>query len=399
MSLSQFPTEDYLPFHALNTERHDAQNQRKRKIQRGEVEHSVAKRRCRQCEEREENEVHGSEGKLVCTHGSEPTQRLRGQPVQTRPGFPYCREAWGTACQVLRTRRNTLQRPHEFARDYFRRAGFEHVAYMLEWNHDWALASALVERWRPEDRVCQGVGEDATEERLMQYTHGYIMQMIGEMLFPDASDSRQMCRATQWGQRNLGGCMTLLLSWAYHRIPACRPDGFEQRHFPLAERWIGYEPPRDREETRLRGWRGVLNRLGIADVTTYSAMARPEYRYVARGVSAPLFSHSGVAPGGPCRQTIRIAAAHSVSAPEHRRDACSRRSLGPGGVVPGVPPGLVRDVARESSPSIAPRPSSRPTAVSILSGVVHPVGKSGPCGTGGRAGSACAARSPRSSRV
>ncbi|MED6200258.1 hypothetical protein PIB30_083324 [Stylosanthes scabra] len=75
-----------------------------------------------------------------------------------------------------------------------------------------------------------------------------------------------MCRATQWGQRNLGGCMTLLLSWAYHRIPACRPDGFEQRHFPLAERWIGYEPPRDREETRLRGWRRVLNRLGIADV-------------------------------------------------------------------------------------------------------------------------------------
>ncbi|MED6198757.1 hypothetical protein PIB30_069592 [Stylosanthes scabra] len=123
-------------------------------------------------------------------------------------------------------------------------------------------------------------------------------------------------------------------------------------------------------------------------------MARPEYRYVARGVSAPLFSHSGVAPGGPCRQTIRIAAAHSVSAPEHRRDACSRRSLGPGGVVPGVPPGLVRDVARESSPLIAPRPSSRTTSVSVLSGVVRPVGKSGPCGTGGRAGSACAARSP-----
>ncbi|MED6209475.1 hypothetical protein PIB30_055066 [Stylosanthes scabra] len=92
--------------------------------------------------------------------------------------------------RVLRTRRNTLQRSHEFAREYFRRAGFEHVAYMLEWNHDWALASALVERWRPEDRVCQGVGEDATEERLMQYTRGYIMQIIGGMLFPDASDSR-----------------------------------------------------------------------------------------------------------------------------------------------------------------------------------------------------------------
>ncbi|MED6197945.1 hypothetical protein PIB30_061606 [Stylosanthes scabra] len=74
------------------------------------------------------------------------------------------------------------------------------------------------------DRVCQGVGEDATEERLMQYTRGYIMQMIGGMLFPDASDSR------------------------------------------VHMRWIGYEPPRDREETRLRGWRRTLNRLGITDV-------------------------------------------------------------------------------------------------------------------------------------
>ncbi|MED6188434.1 hypothetical protein PIB30_116999 [Stylosanthes scabra] len=55
--------------------------------------------------------------------------------------------------RVLRTRRNSLQRPHEFAREYFRRAGFEHVAYMLEWNHDWALASALVERWRPESHT------------------------------------------------------------------------------------------------------------------------------------------------------------------------------------------------------------------------------------------------------
>ncbi|MED6136428.1 hypothetical protein PIB30_056019 [Stylosanthes scabra] len=42
----------------------------------------------------------------------------------------------GNPARVLRTRRNTLQRPHEFAREYFRRVGFEHVAYMLEWNHN-----------------------------------------------------------------------------------------------------------------------------------------------------------------------------------------------------------------------------------------------------------------------
>ncbi|MED6117800.1 hypothetical protein PIB30_113211, partial [Stylosanthes scabra] len=73
---------------------------------------------------------------------------------------------------------------------------------------------------------------------------------------------------------------------------------------------------------------------------TYSAVARPVYRYLACGLSTPLFSHSGVAPGGPCSQAVRIEAAHSVSAPEPRRDACTRRSLGQGGVVPRVPPGL-----------------------------------------------------------
>ncbi|MED6186217.1 hypothetical protein PIB30_064726 [Stylosanthes scabra] len=55
--------------------------------------------------------------------------------------------------RVLRTRRNTLQGPHELAREYFRRAGFEYVAYMMEWNHDWSLASALVEWGRPESHT------------------------------------------------------------------------------------------------------------------------------------------------------------------------------------------------------------------------------------------------------
>ncbi|MED6137932.1 hypothetical protein PIB30_069635 [Stylosanthes scabra] len=49
------------------------------------------------------------------------------------------------------------------------------------------------------------------------------------------------------------GCVTFLLSWVYHRIPAFRSHGFEQQRFPLVERWIDYEPLRDREETRLRG--------------------------------------------------------------------------------------------------------------------------------------------------
>ncbi|RYR33101.1 hypothetical protein Ahy_A10g047673 isoform A [Arachis hypogaea] len=47
------------------------------------------------------------------------------------------------APRILHTRRNSMRRPPEYIRTYFRRAGFEYVAYML-------LASALIERLRPE---------------------------------------------------------------------------------------------------------------------------------------------------------------------------------------------------------------------------------------------------------
>ncbi|KAL4288306.1 hypothetical protein AHAS_Ahas19G0273000 [Arachis hypogaea] len=37
---------------------------------------------------------------------------------------------------------------------------------------------------------CGELEQDATEERLMRYTRGCIMQLIEGILFPDASDSR-----------------------------------------------------------------------------------------------------------------------------------------------------------------------------------------------------------------
>ncbi|RYR75055.1 hypothetical protein Ahy_A02g009759 isoform F [Arachis hypogaea] len=160
-----------------------------------------------------------------------------------------------------------MTRPPEQIRPYLRRARFEYVAYMVEFEHDWSLASALIERWQPEfhtfhlpcgemtitlqdvayqlelridgdpvsgciggweqhhqgrtieelceqilgvvpgpeDRqsqtkwtvkltwfhntVCRELEQDATEERLRKYARGYIMQLIGGILFPDASDS------------------------------------------------------------------------------------------------------------------------------------------------------------------------------------------------------------------
>ncbi|QHN99081.1 uncharacterized protein DS421_13g394800 [Arachis hypogaea] len=210
------------------------------------------------------------------------------------------------APRILHTKRNLMTRPTEQIRPYMRRAGFEYVAYMVEFEHDWSLTSALIERWRPEshtfhlpcgemtitlqdvayqlgfridgdpvsgcieDRqsqtkwtikltwfhntVCGELEQDATEERLMRYTRGYIMQLIGGILFPDASDSqvhirwlplledldacgrlswgsavlawlyRQMCWATEHGQRNLRGCVSLMLSLGLPPWVQYRPD-------------------------------------------------------------------------------------------------------------------------------------------------------------------------------
>ncbi|RYR22900.1 hypothetical protein Ahy_B03g068188 [Arachis hypogaea] len=102
--------------------------------------------------------------------------------------------------------------------------------------------------------VCGELEQDATEERLMRYTRGYIMQLIGGILFPDASDSqvhirwlplledldacgrlswgsavlawlyRQMCWATEHGQRNLRGCVSLMLSLGLPPWVQYRPD-------------------------------------------------------------------------------------------------------------------------------------------------------------------------------
>ncbi|RYQ93299.1 hypothetical protein Ahy_B09g099568 [Arachis hypogaea] len=57
--------------------------------------------------------------------------------------------------------------------------GYEHEMYRLD--HVEHIAGRL-------DRV------DATEERLMWYTRGNIMQLIGSILFPDASDFRAHIR-------------------------------------------------------------------------------------------------------------------------------------------------------------------------------------------------------------
>ncbi|MED6186923.1 hypothetical protein PIB30_071350 [Stylosanthes scabra] len=48
--------------------------------------------------------------------------------------------------RVLRTRRLVLDLLDELCRPFLRRTGFEQVAYMGLFDHDYALVSALIER-------------------------------------------------------------------------------------------------------------------------------------------------------------------------------------------------------------------------------------------------------------
>ncbi|XP_057733821.1 protein MAIN-LIKE 1-like [Arachis stenosperma] len=78
--------------------------------------------------------------------------------------------------------------------------------------------------------VCGELEQDATEERLMRYTRGYIMQLIGGILFPDASDSRvhirwlpllevlDACGWLSWG--------SVVLAWLYRQM--CRATEHRQ---------------------------------------------------------------------------------------------------------------------------------------------------------------------------
>ncbi|XP_057719850.1 protein MAIN-LIKE 1-like [Arachis stenosperma] len=91
--------------------------------------------------------------------------------------------------------------------------------------------------------VCGELEQNATKERLLRWLPQLEdLDACGRLSWGSAVLDwmyRQMCRTMEYDARNLGGYVSLLLSWAYYRIPLLRPDGFDTRRFPLVERIVG----------------------------------------------------------------------------------------------------------------------------------------------------------------
>ncbi|RYR51926.1 hypothetical protein Ahy_A06g026870 [Arachis hypogaea] len=86
---------------------------------------------------------------------------------------------------------------------------------------------------------------DTTEESLLRYTGGYIMRLIGGILFPDASDSRVYIRWLPMLE-DLDACGRL--SWGLA---------------VLSWMWVQYRPDNARGEGRFKHYRRILNEIGM----------------------------------------------------------------------------------------------------------------------------------------
>ncbi|XP_040947356.1 protein MAINTENANCE OF MERISTEMS-like [Gossypium hirsutum] len=185
--------------------------------------------------------------------------------------------------QVIRGRVNGLKKaPDARLMSYLEQAGFGSAASIRTFDLHYDLLSALVERWRPETQTfhfpcgeCTLLGDspedeesnftslkftwlkakfgqlsaNATEGELMCAARAYIMHILGGVLMSDANNNRvhmmylplladlSNVRSYSWGSAvlamlyrelyratnsdivDMGGCLTLLQSWALYRMP------------------------------------------------------------------------------------------------------------------------------------------------------------------------------------
>ncbi|KAG8492868.1 hypothetical protein CXB51_010187 [Gossypium anomalum] len=133
--------------------------------------------------------------------------------------------------------------------NYLRKASFWHVANIGQGCKD--IPGRIDMGWLRETFLV--LGDDSTEVQRVQYARVYILQILGGYLMPDKSRNlvhlrwllklinfraaselnwgsvvlailyQEMCRATQPNKIKIGGCLSLLQSWAGFCFPYFRP--------------------------------------------------------------------------------------------------------------------------------------------------------------------------------
>ncbi|XP_038998440.1 serine/threonine-protein phosphatase 7 long form homolog [Hibiscus syriacus] len=132
----------------------------------------------------------------------------------------------------------------------------------------------------------QQLNENCSEDEAKAFARAYILRVIGGILMPDKSRNKvhcmwlrhltdfrvagtlswgsavlaflfkEMCRATDYQKTAIGGCLLLLQSWAWYRMPFLCPVVNEPFVFPLLLRWSSTRKnhraiPDELEEIRL----------------------------------------------------------------------------------------------------------------------------------------------------
>ncbi|QHO06253.1 uncharacterized protein DS421_14g453130 [Arachis hypogaea] len=80
---------------------------------------------------------------------------------------------------------------------------------------------------------------------IQRYVRCHIMLLIGTILFGDKSGTahlyRALCRASRFNCKEIDGPLTLLLGWAWIRLPYLSPLPRKSRSFSLANWWRNWE--------------------------------------------------------------------------------------------------------------------------------------------------------------
>ncbi|MFQ6636302.1 hypothetical protein Gotur_013151 [Gossypium turneri] len=160
--------------------------------------------------------------------------------------------------------------PSPLIENYLREAGLWHGEYHHFGGR--AVTIGVVGGWVRTHRLRDTFLElwnDSTEVERIRYVQAYILEMIGDYLMPDLSRNlvhlrwllklvdfrvagkfswgptmlatmhREMYEATPPNKAKIGGCLSLLQSWAWFHFPFLHPRVNHPYTFPLITSYVG----------------------------------------------------------------------------------------------------------------------------------------------------------------